>query len=254
MDSHDSTFRSTFSDAAFVLFIVSLLFNCCSFHFLLFDLLFDYSVYFSILILELYSMYFDPLNNNHPAVNKHHTADCTIFVLVQEARSFYHHRHGWISGTNFSIRVKQTARHFVLFDILYVVIFSCRGLCHSIFCHSAKSKLMFVGAVLSDNSFLVLLSGATHYHTVILVKRIGSIYAVSNTCRKSSNSSLGRAQCRTTTGERQIIPIPTICVMRDAVLRPDYDMDLLTANIQFMTKFNLIFFLQRQSQQSHEFL
>ncbi len=55
-------------------------------------------------------------------------------------------------------------------------------------------------------------------------------------CRKSSNSGLGRAQRRTTTGERQIIPIPTICVMRDAVLRLDYDMDLLTAHIQFMTK------------------
>jgi hypothetical protein len=29
---------------------------------------FDYSVYFCVLILESYSRYFDPINNNHPAV------------------------------------------------------------------------------------------------------------------------------------------------------------------------------------------
>jgi hypothetical protein len=55
--------------------------------FLLFDSLFDYSVfdysvYFSVLILELYSRYFDPHKQNHPAVNKHRTADSTILVLV----------------------------------------------------------------------------------------------------------------------------------------------------------------------------
>jgi hypothetical protein len=44
--------------------------------------LLDYSVYFSVLILELYSKYFNPHNNNQPAVNKHHTADSTIFELV----------------------------------------------------------------------------------------------------------------------------------------------------------------------------
>ncbi len=104
------------SVTAFVLFIVNSLFNYFSFRFLLFD----YSVYFSILILELYSRYFDPLNNNHAAVDKHHTADNTIFVLVQEARAYYHHRHGWISGTNFSIWIKQTVRHFVLFDVRIV--------------------------------------------------------------------------------------------------------------------------------------
>jgi hypothetical protein len=43
---------------------------------------FNYSVYFEVLILELYSRYFDPHNNNHPAVNKHNTPECTIFVLV----------------------------------------------------------------------------------------------------------------------------------------------------------------------------
>ncbi len=51
-----------------------------------------------------------PVNKNHPAVNKHHTADSTILVLVKEARAYYHHRHSGISGTNFSMLVKQTAR------------------------------------------------------------------------------------------------------------------------------------------------
>jgi hypothetical protein len=60
-----------------------LLFDCCLSCFILFDFIvqlfmFDNSVYFSVLILELYSRYFDPLNNNHLAVNKHHTADSTI--------------------------------------------------------------------------------------------------------------------------------------------------------------------------------
>ncbi len=71
------------------LFIASLLFDCCSFYFLLFDSLFDYSVfdyfvYLSVLILELYSRHFNPLNNNHPVLNKHHTTDSIIFVLVWE--------------------------------------------------------------------------------------------------------------------------------------------------------------------------
>ncbi len=71
-------------------FVAFLLFDYCSFCFFFVDY---YSVYFSVLILELYSRYFDPLNYNHPAVNKHHRADSTIFVLVLEARPYYHHRH-----------------------------------------------------------------------------------------------------------------------------------------------------------------
>jgi hypothetical protein len=75
------------------LFVASLLFDCCSFCFLLFDSLFDYSVfdylvYLSVLILELYSRHFNPLNNNHPVVNKHNTTESTIFVLVWEARAY----------------------------------------------------------------------------------------------------------------------------------------------------------------------
>jgi hypothetical protein len=50
----------------------------------LFDSVFNYAVYFSVLILELYSRYLNPylIYNNHPAVNKHHTVDSTIFVSV----------------------------------------------------------------------------------------------------------------------------------------------------------------------------
>ncbi len=47
---------------------------------------FDYSVYFSVLIQELYSRYFDHYHyfifNNQPTINKHHTANSAIFVLV----------------------------------------------------------------------------------------------------------------------------------------------------------------------------
>jgi hypothetical protein len=37
---------------------------------------------FSVLILEMYSRYFDPVIQQPKAVNKHHTADSAIFVLV----------------------------------------------------------------------------------------------------------------------------------------------------------------------------
>ncbi len=40
---------------------------------------FDYSVYFSVLVLKLYSRYLDSLNNNHLADNN---VDSTIFVMV----------------------------------------------------------------------------------------------------------------------------------------------------------------------------
>jgi hypothetical protein len=33
-------------------------------------------------------------------VNKHHTSDCTDFVLVQERRTYYDHRHSGIDETN----------------------------------------------------------------------------------------------------------------------------------------------------------
>ncbi len=35
-------------------------------------------------------------------VNKHHTADSTDFVLVEERRTFYHHRYSGIDETNIS--------------------------------------------------------------------------------------------------------------------------------------------------------
>jgi hypothetical protein len=33
-------------------------------------------------------------------VNKHHTADCTDFVLVKERRTYYDHRHSGLDETN----------------------------------------------------------------------------------------------------------------------------------------------------------
>jgi hypothetical protein len=89
------TFLKTPSNSVSVLFIASYCstFVCTVFSFVRFSALFnsvfdysvfDYSVYFFVLILELYSRYFDPYltYNNHPAVNNHQTADSTIFVLV----------------------------------------------------------------------------------------------------------------------------------------------------------------------------
>ncbi len=53
-----------------------------------------------------------PLYNIQQAVNKHHTADSAIFCLsIGSNRPI---RHRGISGTNFSIRVKQTTRQYQL--------------------------------------------------------------------------------------------------------------------------------------------
>jgi hypothetical protein len=45
----------------------------------------------------LYSRYFDPVVQEVPSssmqVNKHHTSDCTDFVLVWERVAYYDHRH-----------------------------------------------------------------------------------------------------------------------------------------------------------------
>jgi hypothetical protein len=51
----------------------------------------------------LCSRYFDPLQVNlrttsSMQVNKHHTADCTDFFLVQERRTYYDHRHSGIDN------------------------------------------------------------------------------------------------------------------------------------------------------------
>jgi hypothetical protein len=93
-----------FRELVFVFSVASFivrLFSVLLFRFVLFDYsVFDYLIipeYFSVLIRELYSRYFNPHNNNHPAVNKHSTADSTIFILVKEARAYYYHRHSGIS-------------------------------------------------------------------------------------------------------------------------------------------------------------
>jgi hypothetical protein len=40
-------------------------------------------------------------------VNKHHTSDCTVFVLVLERVAYYDHRHRGIYETSFLQAVKQ---------------------------------------------------------------------------------------------------------------------------------------------------
>ncbi len=61
---------------------------CCFCSAFVWFILFGYSVFDYSFILELYSMYFDPLStNNHPAVNKHHTSDSVIFSLSIESES-----------------------------------------------------------------------------------------------------------------------------------------------------------------------
>jgi hypothetical protein len=70
----------------------------------------QYSVLFSVLILKMYSKYFNPHNNNHLASQQtwyHKTAPS--FVLVKEARAYYCTIiviRG-ISGTNFSNWVRR---------------------------------------------------------------------------------------------------------------------------------------------------
>ncbi len=95
---------SLFVASLFFCSIFLLVFCFCSIHHVrLFSVqLFFQSVYFSVLILELYSRYFDPLSTNNQKAPS--------FVVVQEGRAYYQHRHQWISGTNFSIQVKRRAR------------------------------------------------------------------------------------------------------------------------------------------------
>jgi hypothetical protein len=52
--------------------------------------LLDYSVLFSVLILELYSSYFDQQNHISTTirqVNEHHTQDCAMFFLSKRRKS-----------------------------------------------------------------------------------------------------------------------------------------------------------------------
>jgi hypothetical protein len=77
--------RCQFSVIVYLLFDF-ICFFCALIHFVqLFSVqLFVYSVYFSVLIMELYSRYFNPYftsTNNHLKVNKHHTSDSAIFCL-----------------------------------------------------------------------------------------------------------------------------------------------------------------------------
>ncbi len=69
----------------------------------------------SVLILDCIPGILIPLNNIIKQVNKHHTADCTVFVLVQERVAYYHHRHRRDTRNQYSPRLnQQRARHQVL--------------------------------------------------------------------------------------------------------------------------------------------
>jgi hypothetical protein len=94
-----------FSESVLIVFFASFCYICQLFesHFIPFcsvlfnSLLFNYSMFcysfikcyiFYVLILEVDSRYFDPTNHISKTiwqVNKHHTSDCTIFVVVKKA-------------------------------------------------------------------------------------------------------------------------------------------------------------------------
>ncbi len=112
------------------LFVIQYLFICALYSLLivhLFCSLFDYLFcfhshrFFAYLLFKREknnsdpgscSRYFDPvlpaqvpvvvpdLPSSSFRVNKHHTADSTDFVLVQERRTYYHHRHSGKEETN----------------------------------------------------------------------------------------------------------------------------------------------------------
>ncbi len=97
---------------SFILFICSIL--ICS--------MFDFISFFVVPKKRfnsdpgLYSRYFDPADqqlyrctripSSSMQVNKHHTSDCTDFVLVKEQVAYYDHRHSGIDETNIHQVVK----------------------------------------------------------------------------------------------------------------------------------------------------
>ncbi len=56
-------------------------------------------------------------------VNKHHTADSTDFVLVQERRTYYHHRHSGIDETNI-LQVQSQQRGETFISVRFGEIFA----------------------------------------------------------------------------------------------------------------------------------
>jgi hypothetical protein len=58
----------------------------------------------------MHSRYFDSIiqePSSSMQVNKHHTSDCTVFVLLKEWVAYYDHRHRGIYETNILRTVKQ---------------------------------------------------------------------------------------------------------------------------------------------------
>jgi hypothetical protein len=81
----------------------------------------------------LYSRYFDPVVHEVPVVpavqeissssmqvNKHHTSDCTDFVLVWEREAYYEHRHSRIYKTNILQVVKHAEGETIIHKILHL--------------------------------------------------------------------------------------------------------------------------------------
>jgi hypothetical protein len=55
-----------------------------------------------------------PLSSPSMQVNKHHTSDSTVFVLVQERVAYYDHRHSGIYKTNILQVIKQAEGETVI--------------------------------------------------------------------------------------------------------------------------------------------
>ncbi len=109
---------------------IIIVFHCTTFYSSYVRLLFSFdsfTVHYSLFKRKrfnsdpgLYSRYFDPvvcevpvvpavqeISSSSMQVNKHHTSDCTDFVLVQEQVAYYEQRHSGIYETSIFQVVKQ---------------------------------------------------------------------------------------------------------------------------------------------------
>ncbi len=145
---------------SFILFMFDYLFPCCLFSFLINSLF--YLLKTTTLILSLCSGTLIPLYlfkytciPSSIRVNKHHTADSTGFVLVQERRTYYHNRHSGMDETNISTQQTVAEGETVIvitlryvFVFLYNILTLWRNVIASI---SYSSE--HIGAVISSYSY-----------------------------------------------------------------------------------------------------
>ncbi len=143
---------------------------CCSIYFivvpisiwLLFDLCFHLILLFFIVHCSLfkekrcnsepglYSRHFDPIVHEVPVhrhlckSNKHHTSDCTDFVLVQERVAYDDHRHSRIYGTNI-LQVIKASRGRDIYHLkpssfyMYTLIYVYKYIFWSVHCEAKVS-------------------------------------------------------------------------------------------------------------------